>query len=44
MTAAEDKLSGIFPNLKKNIKRGIFYENCLPAYNSHEISCLICYF
>ena len=22
----------------------IFHENCLPADNSHEISCLICYF
>ena len=25
-------------------KRMIFYENCLPADDSHEISCLICYF
>ena len=22
----------------------IYHENCLPADNSHEISCLICYF
>ena len=22
----------------------IYYENCLPADNSHEISCLICFF
>ena len=26
-------------------KKGmIFHENGLPAYDSHEISCLICYF
>ena len=42
-TAADDKVSHIFPNIPK--KEGmIFHENRLPADDSHEISCLICYF
>ena len=41
-TAADHKFCYIFPNLKKIGM--IFHENCLPADNSHEISCLICYF
>ena len=43
MTAAEDRFCDIFPNFPK--KKGmIFHENRLPADDSHEISCLICYF
>ena len=39
-TAADDKFFNIFPNFRK--KEGmIFHENCLPADNSHEISCLL---
>ena len=41
-TAADDKFCEIFPNFQK--KGMIFHENCLPADNSHEISCFICYF
>ena len=42
-TAAEDKFRDIFPNFQK--KEGmIFHENSLPVDDSHEISCLICYF
>ena len=41
-TVADDKCCGIFPNFRK--KGIIFNENCLPADNSHEISCLICSF
>ena len=40
-TAADDKFCSIFPIFLK--KQGvILHENCLPADNSHEISCLIC--
>ena len=41
MTAADDKFCDIFPNFQQK-KGTIFHENCLPADNSHEISCLIC--
>ena len=42
-TAADDKFCVIFPNFRK--KKGmICHENRLSADNSHEISCLICYF
>ena len=41
-TAADEKFCDIFSNFKK--KGMIFHENCLPADDSHEISCLICYF
>ena len=42
-TAADDKFCDIFPNFRQ--KKGmIFHENRLPADDSHEISCLICYF
>ena len=42
-TAADDKFCNIFPNFQK--KKGmIIHENCLPADNSREISCLICCF
>ena len=42
MTAADDKFYDMFLNFWK--KSGmIFHEKCLPADNSHEISCLICY-
>ena len=43
-TAADDnyKFCNIFPNFQK--KGMIFHENRLPADDSHEISCLICYF
>ena len=42
-TAADDKFCDIFPCFRK--KSGmIFHENRLPADDSHEISCLICYF
>ena len=42
-TAADDKFRDIFPCFRK--KSGmIFHENRLPADDSHEISCLICYF
>ena len=43
MRVADYKLCKIFPNFQK--KKGmIFHENRLPADDSHEISCLICYF
>ena len=42
-TAADDKFRDIFPNLQQ--KKGmILHENRLPADDTHEISCLICYF
>ena len=41
-TAADNKFCDILLNFRK--KGIIFHENCLPADNSHEISCLICYF
>ena len=42
-TAADDNPCDIFPTFCK--KKGmISHENCLLADNSHEISCLICYF
>ena len=42
-TAADDKFWDIFPNFRQ--KKGmILHENRLPADDSHEISCLICYF
>ena len=34
----------IFLNFQKNTVGLIFHENCLPADNSHEISCLVYYF
>ena len=42
-TAADDKFGNIFPNFRKKISM-IMHENCLPADDSYEISCLICYF
>ena len=42
-TAADDRLCNIFPNFQKKYGM-IFLENRLPADDSHEISCLICYF
>ena len=42
MTAADDKISDIFPNFQQ--KSMILHENRLPADDSHAISCLICYF
>ena len=42
-TAAEDKFCDIFSNFRKKYGM-IFHENRLPADDSHEISCLICYF
>ena len=40
-TAGDDKFHDIFPNFRK--KEGmIFYENCLPADDSHKTSFLIC--
>ena len=42
-TAADNKFCDIFPSFRQ--KQGmIFHENRLPADDSHEISCLICYF
>ena len=42
-TAADDKFCKIFPNFRE--KKGmIFHENRLPADDSYEVSCLICYF
>ena len=41
-TAADDKFNDIFPNFWKYWGM-IFQENRLPADDSHEISCLICY-
>ena len=42
-TAADDKFCDVFPNFRQ--KEGmIFHENCLSAEDSHEQSCLICYF
>ena len=42
-TAAEGKFYDIIPNFRQ--KQGmILYENHLWADDSHEISCLICYF
>ena len=41
-TAADDKICDIFSNFQK--KKGmISHENRLPADDSYEISCLICY-
>ena len=43
MTAADNKFCNIFTNFRQ--KEGmILHENRLPADDSHEISCLICYF
>ena len=42
-TAADDKFCEIFPNFRKKIRYMIFHEIRLPADDSHEISCLICY-
>ena len=42
-TAADDKFCNIFANFREKLGM-IFHENCLPADDSHEISCLICYF
>ena len=42
-TAADDKLCDTFLIFPKKLGM-IFHENCLPADNSHEISCFICYF
>ena len=42
-TAADDKYCEISPNYRKKYGM-IFHENCLPADDSHEISCLICFF
>ena len=43
-TAADnDTFCDIFPNFRKE-QGMIFHENRLPADDSHEISCLICYF
>ena len=39
-TAVDDKLCNIFPNFRKN-KVCCFM---LPADDSHEVSCRICYF
>ena len=39
MTAADDKFCDIFPNFLKKIRYDISW-----ADDSHEISCLICYF
>ena len=39
-TAADDKYCDIFSNFRKKYGM-IFHENCLPADDSHEISCLI---
>ena len=41
-TAADDKFCDIFPNFRK--VRYNIHENRLLADDSHEISCLICYF
>ena len=42
-TTGDDKFCDIFPTFLQ--KQGmIFHENRLPADDSHEISCLICYF
>ena len=41
-TEADDKLCNTFPNLRKKIGI-IFHENRLPADDSPEISCLICF-
>ena len=43
IAAADNTFCDIFSNFRKN-KGMIFHENCLPADNSHVISCLICYF
>ena len=42
-TAADDKLCDTFPNFREKYVM-LFHEKCMPADNSHEISCLICYF
>ena len=42
-TAADDKFCDIFFNFRKKLGM-IFHENRLPADDSQEISCLICYF
>ena len=39
-TAADDKFCDIFPSFRQKLGM-IFHENCLPADNSHELSCLI---
>ena len=41
-TAADGNFCRIFPNFQK--KSMIFHENRLPSDDSHELSCLICYF
>ena len=42
-TAADDKFCDIFTNFRQ--KKGmILHVNCLPADDSHEISCLFGYF
>ena len=42
-TAADNKLCEIFPHFRKKYGM-VFHENRLPADDSHEISCLICYY
>ena len=42
-TAADDKFCNIFPNFRKKYSM-TSHENRLPADDSHEISCFICYF
>ena len=42
-TAADSDFCNIFPNFRKKYGT-IFHENRLPAEDSLEISCLICYF
>ena len=39
-TAADDKFCDIFPNFRQKLGM-ILHESCLPADDSHEISCLI---
>ena len=42
-TAADDKFYNIFLSFQQKMGM-IFHENRLPADDSHEISCIICYF
>ena len=42
-TAADDKFGDIFPTFRRKYGM-ILHENRLPVDDSHEISCLICYF
>ena len=42
-TATDDKFCDIFLNFRKKLGMTL-HENRLPADDSHEISCLICYF